>query len=145
MKIEFFNCYTHFVFTTKNREPIIKEEIRNRIEKYVTGIINNSASKLYAIYANPEHLHILISRSPAISEEWLANRICDSTEKFINENGLIRNFSWQQTASAFSVSKNDVDKVCKYILGQPNHHKVVSFEQEYSEFIKDFQNTIIKG
>jgi putative transposase len=145
MKIEYFNCYTHFVLTTKNREPVIREEVRNRLEKYITGIVNNNMSKLYAIYANPEHLHLLVSRCPVISEEWLATRICDSSEKFINDNKLMQNFNWQQTASAFSVSKNEVDNVCKYILGQKEHHRHLTFEQEYNDFIKEFQNTITKG
>ena len=55
MKIEYNNLYTHFVFTTLHRVPIIPEKNRNRIEKYIKGIANNNLSKLYAIYANPEH------------------------------------------------------------------------------------------
>ena len=146
MKIEYFNCFTHYVLTTKFREPIITEKVRIRLEKYITGIVSNSASKLYAIYANPDHVHLLISRSPAISEEWLANRICESTEKFINENKLVKgNFAWQTTASAFSVSKNDIQFVCDYILNQSEHHKKISFETEYNRFIKEFQETLKKG
>ncbi|MDD3740221.1 MAG: IS200/IS605 family transposase [Bacteroidales bacterium] len=146
MKIEYYNCFTHYVFTTKFREPVINEAIRNRLEKYVTGIVNNSASKLYAIFANPEHMHILVSRAPSISEEWLATRISDSTEKFINENKLIKGkFLWQRSASAFSVSKNDIQAVCDYILNQPEHHKRTSFEEEYNKFIQEFQETLKKG
>jgi len=43
MKVEYNNLYTHFVFTTLNREPLINPENRVRIEKYVTGIIINCA------------------------------------------------------------------------------------------------------
>ncbi|GET33464.1 hypothetical protein PbJCM13498_23270 [Prolixibacter bellariivorans] len=63
MKIEYDNLYTHFVFITQKRQRIIHEENRERIEKYITGIVNNHASKLYAIYANPDHIHFLVSRS----------------------------------------------------------------------------------
>ena len=143
MKIEYNNLYTHFVFTTLHREPLIPEKNRERIEKYITGIVNNNDSKLYAIYANPEHVHFLVSRSPAISEEQLATTIADSSVRFINENKLAGpNFAWQQTASAFSVSKSDVDKVCKYILNQPKHHKKVTFAEEYEQFIKHYQETL---
>ena len=69
--------------------------------------------------------------------------IADSSEKFINENKLVKGrFSWQQSASAFSVSKSEVDKVCKYILNQPEHHKKVSFSEEYEIFIKHYQDTL---
>jgi len=100
MKIEYNNLYTHFVFTTYNRLPILAEKNRVRIEKYITGIVNHNSSKLYAIYANPEHVHFLVSRSPSISEEELATVIADSSEKFINENNFVKGrFKWQQSIS----------------------------------------------
>jgi putative transposase len=144
MKIEYNNIYIHFVFTTNRRQPLIPEKSRIRIEKYITGIVNNNGSKLYAIYANPDHVHMLVSRNPSLSDENMATIIVDSTEKFINENKLTTGiFAWQQTASAFSVSKSHVDKICKYILNQPTHHKKVTFEEEYQAFLKYYQTTII--
>ena len=88
MKIEYNNLYTHFIFITQDRIPSIPEKNRERIEKYVTGVINNSHSKLYSIYANPEHVPILISRSPKLSEEVLATIVAESSLKFINDNKL---------------------------------------------------------
>ena len=132
MKIEYNNLYTHFVFSTFGRQLLIPETSRDRIEKYITGIITHNSSELYAIYANPDHVHILISRSPALSEQQIATIVVDSSERFINENKLASGrFAWQKTASAFSISKADVDKVCRYILNQPNRYKKVTFTEEY--------------
>src|SRR5438477_11894071 len=117
MKIEYNNLYSHFVFTTLHRLPLISEKYRERIEKYITGIVNNNDSQLYAIYANPEHVHFLVSRSPKLSEENLASIVAESSQRFINEKKLCNGrFAWQESASAFSVSKSDVDRVSKYIL-----------------------------
>jgi hypothetical protein len=55
MKVEFNNLYSHFIFTTLHREAMILEKHRDRIEKYITGIVHNNGCQLYAIYANPEH------------------------------------------------------------------------------------------
>ena len=66
---------------------------RVEIEKYITGIIRNHDCQLYAIYANPEHLHFLVSRTPAISEESLANIIDTSSELFINRKSFAKEFS----------------------------------------------------
>lgn len=116
-----------------------------RIEKYMTGIVNNNLSKLYAIYANPEHVHFLVFRSPALSEEQLASIVAESSQRFINENKLTRgNFSWQTTASAFSFSKSDVNRICHYILDQPEHHKSVTFAEEYEAFINYYQKSLQK-
>ena len=143
MKIEYNNLYTHFVFTTFDRKRIIPEKNRVRIEKYITGIVNKNESKLYAIFANPEHVHFLVSRSPSVSEEELSTIIADSSERFINDNKLgIGIFRWQQSASAFSVSKSEVDRVCKYILSQPEHHRKYSFADECEEFLKHYQDTL---
>lgn len=143
MKIEYHNLYTHFILITKNRLPFIKENSRERIEKYITGVINNHHSKLYSIYANPEHVHFLVSRSPRLSEEAVASIVADSYCRFINENRLCQGvFSWQDSASAFSVSKADVDRVCKYILNQAEHHRKHTFTEEYEEFLRHYQQTL---
>jgi REP element-mobilizing transposase RayT len=125
--------------------PVILEKHRQRIEKYITGIIKNNACYLYAIYANPEHVHFLVSRSPEIDEEKLATIIADSSEKFINDNKLcVGVFHWQQTCSAFSVSKADIAKVCNYIRNQKEHHTKQSYDEEYATFVKFYQQTIDK-
>lgn len=143
MKVEFNNLYTHFVFTTIHREPLILEEFRERIEKYITGIVNNNKCQLYAIFANKEHVHFLVSRDPNMSEETLATIVANSSAKFINDNKLCKfHFEWQMSCSAFSVSKSDIDKVCKYILNQPEHHKKISFLEEYNTFIKYYEKSL---
>jgi|ERR1043165_2330936 REP element-mobilizing transposase RayT len=143
MKIEYNNLYTHFILSTLHRQPLIAESNRDRIEKYITGIVNHNDSHLYAIYANPEHVHLLVSRSPKISEEGLATIIADSSQRFIKENKLCKGqFEWQESAAAFSVSKTDVDKVCKYILNQPEHHRKVTFAEEYDKFLHFYQKTL---
>ncbi|MDR3234880.1 MAG: IS200/IS605 family transposase [Planctomycetaceae bacterium] len=140
MEIKYNNLYTHFVFTTSERYPCIEPQHRERIEKYITGIINNRQCKLYAVYANPEHIHFLVSRSPTMSEEELANQVAEASEAFINQNHLCNGrFHWQSSCSAFSVSKKDVDKVCKYILNQPEHHKTQSYDEEWETFLKFYQ------
>ena len=145
MKVEYNNLYTHFVLTTLNRMPVILEKHRARIEKYITGIIKNSGCHLYAIYANPEHVHCLVSRSPGMDEESLATMIADSSARFINDNKFcVGLFQWQQTCSAFSVSKRDVPKVCDYIHNQKMHHAKHSYDDEYATFLKFYQQTINK-
>ncbi len=51
---------------------------------------DNNSCKLYAIYANPEHMHFLVSRFPTLSEEQLASIVTDSSERFINQNKLTK-------------------------------------------------------
>ena len=143
MKINYNNLYTHFIFIVLNRQPVIQEVNRIRIEKYITGIVNNNGSKLYSIYANPEHVHFIVSRSPKLSEEYLSTIIAESSEHFINGKKLCTGkFKWQDSAAAFSVSKADVNKICKYILNQPKHHHKITFSEEYESFMKFYQMSL---
>ena len=88
MEVLYNNLYTHFVFTTKDRIVAIEEEHHDRIEKYISGIANNHGCKMYSIYANPEHVHFLVSRDPAMSEKDLAELIANASEIFINNNNF---------------------------------------------------------
>ena len=78
-----------------------------------------------------------------MDEERLAGTIANSSANFINKNRLSKCiFQWQMSCSSFSVSKKEIDHVCKYILNQPEHHKKQSFKDEYDTFIKFYQKTI---
>ena len=91
-------------------------------------------------------LNIFIFSLPVLlrlSEEVSATIVADSSSKFINDNNLNSGvFSWQESASAFSVSKIRCGYVCKYILNQPEHHRKVSFAEEYDTFLKHYQKTL---
>jgi REP-associated tyrosine transposase len=142
MKIEYHNLYIHFILVTQNGIPFIREKNRDRIEKYIAGVVNNCSSTLYNIYANPEYTHLPVSRSPKLSEETLVIRIADSSAKFINVNRLTQGlFAWQESASAF-LFQNQRLTSCKYILNQPEHHRKVTFAEEYEELVKYYQKTL---
>ena len=51
-------------------------------------------------------------------------------------------FYWQSSCSAFSVSKREVDKVCKYILNQAIHHRKQTFVEEHKQLLKFYQQTL---
>jgi len=140
MKIEYNKSYTHFIFTTLHRLPLISEDYRQQIEKYITGIVNHLGCELYAIYANPEHVHFLVSLASNLSEADFAESIANDSDHYINEKKLSDGiFKWENTCSAFSVSKRDVNKVNDFILGQKEHHQIQTFDQEYEEFLKVYQ------
>jgi putative transposase len=143
MKIEYNNSYTHFIFTTFHRLPLILEENRQQIEKYITRIVNQHDCELYAIYANPEHVHFLVSLAPNMDEERLAELIAKASKHFMNENKFCNgNFKWQNTCSAYSVSKRDVKKVYDYIMGQKEHHNKQPFSEEHAAYLKFYEETI---
>ena len=131
--------YTQFVFSVKGRENIIKESFRNELEKIICGIISNNHCKTYAIYCNPDHIHILVGMHPSMSPSKLMEVVKSSSSKWLNEKKIILGkFLWQDGYGAFSYTKSHIDKVVKYILDQPKHHKKQTFKEEYLTILQKF-------
>jgi len=132
--------YLQMVFAVQGRESFVEEKFRNEFEKYICGTITNKGCKVYAIYCNPDHIHIMLSLKPSISVSDLVNVIKSNSSKFFNEKGWVKNkFSWQSGYGIFSYGRSQVDVVCKYILNQSEHHKKVSFKDEFMELLKRFE------
>lgn len=143
MQIVYNNILIHTILIAKNGYPYIQEDNKGRIKKYVTGRVDNTVNKLNAIYANPEHTHFQVSKKTKISEAEIVTAVADSTKDFITKEKLCSgNFRWQESFAVFSDSKSDIDRVCKYILNQPEHHKKVSFPEEYDKLMSFYQQTL---
>ena len=59
---------------------------------------------------------------------------------WINKQPLFKSkFEWADEYFAVSVSESVIDKVRSYIDRQEEHHKKVTFNQEYEEFIGKYK------
>lgn len=132
--------YIQFVFSVKGRANLIKESFRDELEKVISGIVANQKCKTYAIYCNPDHTHVFVGMHPTMSPSKLMEHVKSGSSKWINEKKYIGGkFSWQSGFGAFTYSKSHIDRVVKYILNQPEHHKKQSFKDEYLLLLKNFE------
>lgn len=137
------NTYTqihiHAVFSVQNRESFISENWKDELYKYLTGIVTNNKHKLLAINGMPDHIHLLVGLRPTQSVSDLLQDIKGSSSKWINQKGFVRGkFSWQEGFGAFSYSKSELPTVINYIQNQQEHHRQVTFQEEYIKLLKDF-------
>jgi putative transposase len=132
--------YTQFVFAVKGSENLIREPFRSELEKIICGIVTRHKCKTYAIYCNPDHTHIFAGMHPSISPAKLMEQVKSGSSNWIKDKKFIPGqFSWQDGYGAFSYSKSHIDNVVKYILNQPQHHKKLTFREEYLSFLKKFE------
>ena len=132
--------YIQIVFAVKGRQNLIAKENREELHKFITGIVTNRGQKLFAVFAMPDHVHILVSIGPTILISDLVRDIKAGSSKFINDNNWINGkFNWQEGYGAFSYSKSSVDSVVKYILNQEEHHKKKTFKEEYLGLLEKFE------
>jgi len=131
--------YIQIVFAVRNRAALISPQWKERLHKYITGIVQNKGHKLIAINSMPDHLHIFIGMKP---DEALSNLVRDvkrDSTNFVNEEIKPRSrFGWQEGFGAFSYSRSAIDTVVKYILNQEEHHRRKTFREEYESFLKEF-------
>lgn len=132
--------YIKVVFAVAGRENLINSEWKDEIYKYITGIVKNHGQKLIAIGGVSDHIHILLGIKPNIKLSDLVKEIKANSSRFINEKRLVHGkFSRQNGFGAFSYSISQLDNVIHYIKNQEEHHKTVSFKNEYQNFLQKFQ------
>ena len=88
----------------------------------------------------PDHAHIFIGLNPGQSISDCVRDIKANSSKWINDRRLTRSkFRWQEGYGSFSYSNSHLDRVVKYVLNQPEHHRQKSFREEYHEFLEKFE------
>jgi REP element-mobilizing transposase RayT len=130
--------YIHVVFAVSSRQALIKPHFSSEIQRYITGIVKNKGSRLLAIKAMPDHVHILLALDPKTSISDLMREVKASSSGFMKKKFNLSLFSWQSGYGAFSYSKSQIDSVIKYILNQEEHHRQKSFKEEYMKILVDF-------
>ncbi len=131
--------YIQIVFAVRNRATFISPRWKERLHKYITGIVQNKGHKLLAINSMPDHLHIFIGMKPDEALSDLVRDVKRDSTNFVNQE--IKppgKFAWQEGFGAFSYSRSDIDAVVKYILRQEEHHRRKTFREEYETFLKEF-------
>ena len=129
--------YIHIIFSTKNRFPWILEEIRPNIQAYIVEVASGLGVYTEEIYINPDHVHILCTLPRTLTIAELVQKIKISSSNKVSEIGP-KEFHWQKGYGVFSVSQSKIKIVKGYIQNQKEHHKKITFQDEYREFLKEY-------
>ncbi|RLD90066.1 MAG: IS200/IS605 family transposase [Bacteroidetes bacterium] len=136
----FTQLYIQIVFAVRNREAILRKEIRSTLFEYMGGILLKQKHKPIIINGVDDHVHLFIGQNPAVSISDTVWELKRGTDHFVKEKNWFKSkFSWQDGFGAFSYSRSHIDNVYKYIQNQEEHHKKVTFRKEYIKFLKKFE------
>lgn len=129
----------HFVFSTKNRLPLITPDIEPRLHTYMSGIAKNHKSFVIAINGTEDHVHMLISLAKTMTVAELMENIKGDSSRWIKDQGAeFADFHWQEGYAAFSVGESAVEQVTQYIQNQKLHHRRTSYQEELVMFLKKY-------
>jgi len=127
----------HLVYSTKHRERILRDDIREELHRYTAGILKKYESPAILINSAEDHVHMLFSQSRTHSLADLVEQVKKGTTKWLKTKGrAFAPFHWQNGYGAFSVSQSNVKKVTADIQNQKEHHKRQSFQDEFRAFLK---------
>ena len=133
----FVKVWLHFVWSTKNREPFLTDEIRPKVFRHIRE--NAKAKDIHLDFINGyvDHVHCLISLGTNQTIEKIMNLLKGESSFWINKNQLCRTkFEWQDEYFVVSVSETNLEAVRKYIANQETHHQRRSFDDEFEAFLK---------
>ena len=136
MSHSYTNLKYHVVFSTKHRSPWITTKLEPKLYAYIGGIIRNKRGQLIAIGGIEDHIHILAGFPQSRTVADMVAAIKSNSSSFGKENSGNPAFSWQMGYAAFTVSESQVPRAKRYIEGQKEHHRAMSYEDEVRELCR---------
>ncbi len=129
----------HITYSTKHRKPCLHDPcIRSELYAYNATILRNDVdSPAILINGIEDHIHILccLSRKCAVVDVIKASKT-ETTKWLKRQSPSLHDFQWQAGYGALSVSASNVEQVKRYIANQEEHHKCMSFQDEFRELCK---------
>jgi putative transposase len=137
MSQTFTNLLYHIIFSTKERLPLITSAYEPRLYGYIGGIIKGAGGIALGINGAADHVHVLAKLRPdrALSDI-LRDLKCNASGWMHNIFPELSEFSWQRGYAAFTVSQSNIEEVRRYLTGQKEHHRRISFRDEFIQFLK---------
>ncbi len=123
------------VFCTKARTPWISIEIENEVHAYLATILKADGNVPIKIGGTDDHVHLLFGLSRTVAIAKVVENLKSSSSKWLKEKRP--NFAWQLGYGVFSVDSSDFESVVAYVSDQREHHKAVSFEDEYRSLMRE--------
>ena len=132
--------WTHLIFSTKHRFPFLKDKrLRTETNAFLAKMLRKQDCETLIVNGVEDHVHSLFALSRTHSIATVVKEIKRTSSGFAKElSPTLAKFHWQNGYGAFSVSQSNLDEVIRYIENQEEHHKRVTFQDEYRAFLRAY-------
>jgi putative transposase len=129
--------HIHLVFSTRSREPVLSDVIRDSLHRYMAVVLQNLGCPAMLINSVEDHVHLLFDLGRTVPISKVVEEVKKSSSKWLKTQGrAFGDFSWQAGYGAFAVSESNVPAVREYIARQREHHRKKTFQEEYRQFLE---------
>lgn len=143
----FSSIWIHFIWTTKNRVPILHESFRYDLFRTIKKeSLTQQDIYIDIINGIEDHVHSLVRLKTTQSAAQVIKYIKGASSRWVNQHVISDdNFRWQSGYGVISVSPRDIDIVRAYIYNQKQHHLKTSLKEELSRFeYYNEEKTVVK-
>jgi REP element-mobilizing transposase RayT len=132
------SLYYHIVFSTKRRQPFLMGDLQDRVWAYLGGIARENKMTAIAVGGMSDHTHILLWMRPTQVVSKAVQLLKGGSSLWIHRTlPHVSQFAWQDGYGAFTVCRRHTEDVEAYIRNQKEHHRGMTFREEYLEFLKE--------
>ncbi|MBY0228515.1 MAG: IS200/IS605 family transposase [Gemmataceae bacterium] len=121
----------HFVFATKNREPIIPKSIHEPLFAHMAAILRAEGAACLKINGMPDHIHMLARLKTTHNVADIIRAVKSETTGRLRQERGMGHFGWQIGYGAFTVSHSAIEAVRIYIETQEQHHGTTGLNEEF--------------
>jgi REP-associated tyrosine transposase len=130
--------YVHLVFSTKERQPFLRDlNARESLHAYLGGISKTLDCPPIIVGGIEDHVHLLTRFGRTITQaEWVKELKRVSNLWLKEQNRTYADFQWQGGYADFSVSPSNLERVKRYIANQEEHHRKLNFQDELRALLR---------
>jgi putative transposase len=133
------NLLIHLIFSTKDRYPFLAQnDMLLRTHAYLGGILRESDCPSLTIGGTADHVHAFFRLSRTQQMAKVVETLKSRSSRWLKSEG-VGNFAWQRGYGCFSVGKSQAASLVRYIQTQADHHRRVSFQEEFREFLRRYE------
>jgi putative transposase len=131
----------HTVFSTKDRRPFLRDKpLRDELHRYIGGILTNLDCQPVIVGGAEDHVHLLCALSRTCNAAEMVKEAKRSSSLWIKtKNSELSDFAWQNGYGIFSIGFSQIEPVKEYIAGQEEHHRKISFQDEFRQLLKRYE------
>jgi len=138
-------CWLHLIWGTIRREKLIMGESQKKVSQFLYDYAKEKRIYMKINHVNPDHVHALIDLPTNYAIEEIFQMLKGGSSHWINQENIVpAKFAWGRGYAAFSVSHSRLPVVVRYIANQEEHHRKLSFREEYAHFIQAHGLMVLK-
>jgi REP element-mobilizing transposase RayT len=131
------NLLFHIVFSTKERLPMLDTDLKPRLLAYMGGIVRELGGTPLLINGPADHVHIIALLPAKLGVSEVVGKVKANSSGWVQREFPDKwSFAWQTGFAAFTVSHSQKQTVLDYIGAQEEHHRKISFQEEFVAFLK---------